>query len=132
MKAIFTLTLIFLFINAKAQVKIEKENNHRYYTKLVSNNKLILVYSNVNYDTLFLEMYNYYGELLNKTHFTGTLANYYNSFFENNNKFYAQTSFMEGNIYLMEFDENLNYLNKYPLDTAVFKNINSKTSSNLS
>lgn len=127
MKAIFTLSLVFLLINAKAQVKVERENHLRYYTKLVSNNKLILVYSNENYDTLFFEMYNYYGELLNKTYLSNNLANYYNYFFENKNKIYTQTSVIGGNIYLVEFDENLNYLNKYPLDTAVFKNINSKT-----
>lgn len=127
MKQIFTFTLILLLINAKAQVKVEKENHLSFYTRLVSNNKLILVYSNENYDTLFFDMYNYYGELLNKSYLTNNLASYYNSFFENNNKIYTQTSAMGGNIYLVEFDENLNYLNKYPLDTAVFKNINSKT-----
>ncbi|MFA9213213.1 MAG: hypothetical protein ACEQSR_05125 [Candidatus Methylacidiphilales bacterium] len=128
MKTIFTFIFtVFLLVGLQAQVKVERENHLRYYTRLVSNNKLILVYSNINYDTLFFDTYNYYGELLNKTYLSNNLTNYYNYFFENNNKIYTQTSAMGGNIYLVEFDENLNYLNKYPLDTAVFKNINSKT-----
>ncbi|MFZ4797575.1 MAG: T9SS type A sorting domain-containing protein [Bacteroidia bacterium] len=127
MKKTLTISLILFSIYANAQLIIER-NNWRYHVRIIDRNKLMLVGLTKDNDSTVVEIYNFYGELLNsKTIPDWSPYNNYD-FFKSNNKFYAQKRNGNNGYNLLELDENLNYLNEYPLDSSLFKVQNSRTS----
>jgi len=127
MKHFFTLLLTLFLLHLNAQIKVEKILNIRDYTKTINHNKLLILNRTVNHDSTIAELYNFYGELLAKNTIPFYLPRFSNHFFANNNKYFAHVRANDRLNYLLELDENLNYLNKYPLDSTLyqtFDNIN--------